>query len=176
MNFEIDKSDQLYKYLQNIGVSEEKIEDEYKTFATNGLAKISDIKKALADEVYGNFGEEIDEQILESVLTYYLDIKKLDIAKQTELKTMLERYFETKSDELAKTIISSQLTKVIAIAYHFKIKNPDLIIDDLIQVGNIGLITALKKYNPNTKLNFDDYIAFWVRNEIINEFLTEDRG
>ena len=45
MNFEIDKSDQLYKYLQNIGVSEEQIEDEYKTFATSGLAKISDIKK-----------------------------------------------------------------------------------------------------------------------------------
>ena len=71
MNFEIDKSDQLYKYLQNIGVSEEQIEDEYKTFATSGLAKISDIKKALADEVYGNFGEEIDEQILKA---FYLII------------------------------------------------------------------------------------------------------
>lgn len=176
MNFEIDKSDQLYKYLQNIGVSEEQIEDEYKTFATSGLAKISDIKKALADEVYGNFGEEIDEQILESLLPYYLDIKNIEAVKQNELKEMLQKYFETKSDELAKTIISSQLTKVIAIAYHFKIINPDLIIEDLIQVGNIGLITALKKYNPYTKLNFDDYIAYWVRNEIINEFLTEDRG
>lgn len=175
MKINIDKTDQLYKYLQNLGVTEDKIELEYQTFAKSGLATSKDIKQALADEVYGNLNEEIDEQILEEILPYYLDIKNCDKFKPNEIKNMLQQYFETKDDKISKEIITSQLKKIIAIAYHFKIKNNDLNLKDLIQVGNVGLITALNKYNPKTKLNFDDYIAYWVRDEIINEFLTQDR-
>lgn len=82
-------------------------------------------------------------------------------------------------DDLLKTNISNDVRKkinnelvegnlrfVITIAKKYQTKNIDIM--DLISEGNIGLIKATEKYNPNYSFKFISYAVWWIRQSIIS--------
>lgn len=48
-------------------------------------------------------------------------------------------------------------------------------IEDLYQVGSIGIIKAYKKYNPNSDIKFSSYVYKYILGEIIN-YIKQDRN
>ena len=56
----------------------------------------------------------------------------------------------------------------LCINYHTLHKGVD--IQELVQVANLGLIEALNHYKSSANIKFDDYILFWIREKIIEEF------
>lgn len=169
---QIDKTDALYKYLTNLGVSN--VEETYIELAKNGRYKPTDVKQYFQEIFTPSQTQDIDESELEKIVDYYIDLKKVKNLNSTELKTCLKKYKETGDEEIRELIINSQLKDILYLCINYKTLHNDVDIQDLVQIANIGLINAIEKYNPNAKIDFKDYLIYWVRIEILNEFKGEN--
>ena len=69
----------------------------------------------------------------------------------------------------AEQLISSHLRMVVSVAYDFK--NYGIPVSELIASGNVGLMQALQKFDPDRGFRFSTYAMFWVRAEIYDHIL-----
>ena len=106
----------------------------------------------------------------------YLDLKSVKKISATELKTLLKEYKQTNSQELKNKIINSQLKDLLYMCVNYCSLHKDEDIQEVVQIANIGLLTALEKYKVESKLDFKDYIIYFVRKTIIEEFGEKKNG
>jgi DNA-directed RNA polymerase sigma subunit (sigma70/sigma32) len=170
----IDKKDNLYKYLTNLGVVD--VNAEYLHLAENGRYKLDDVRQYYRASFQPSSTEDIDESELEKVLDYYLDIKNAKKLTSAELKKVLSYYKKNNSAEVLDLIVKSQLNDVFMLCVNYKTLHKEADIQDLVQVANIGLMNAIEKYNVNARLDFKDYLVYWVREKINNEFKEKTNG
>ncbi len=101
----------------------------------------------------------------ESGFFHYLkEIQKFPILTAEEEFNYGVRYFEKNDLEAAKILMQSHLRLVVKIASKFK--NYGLPIYDLVSEGNLGLIQAVKKFDPHKGFRFSTYAMWWVRSYI----------
>lgn len=87
--------------------------------------------------------------------------------------TLLSREEETRlavlaseGDEEARDLLAcSNLRLVISIAKKYLNRGPEL--DDLISEGNVGLMIAVDKFNPQKGFKFGTYATWWIRQRIL---------
>lgn len=170
----IDKTDNLYKYLLALGV--EDADKLYLELAENGRFKLDDVRQYFRAKFQPSSTEDILDQDLEKVLDYYIDVKKVKNLNAKELKTLLLEYKQTKKQNIKERIINSQLKDILYLCLNYKTLHKDVDVQDLIQIANIGLLTAIDKYNPQAKIEFKDYIVYWIRERIMNEFEEKTNG
>lgn len=85
------------------------------------------------------------------------------LAKDHELD--LARRWREKGDEKAlHELVQSYTRLVVAMASRFR--NYGLPIGDLIQEGNIGLMQAANRFEPDRDVRFSTYAAWWIRSSI----------
>jgi len=100
-------------------------------------------------------------------LRIYLDeIKRYDLLTREEEVQLAIRYREKGDLEAAYKLITSNLRLVVKIAMDFQrhwMQN----LMDLIQEGNIGLMQAVKKFDPYRGYKFSYYASFWIKAYII---------
>ena len=65
------------------------------------------------------------------------------------------------------------LRLVLSIAKRYT--NKGLLMEDLIQEGNLGLLRATEKFDPGRKLRFSTYATFWIRQGILRALATHSR-
>lgn len=169
---QIDKNDMLYKYLSGLGVLD--VDSTYLELAQNGRFKINDIKQYFNETFLPSQTNDISDEELERIVDYYVDIKKIKTLNKTQLKQNLKIYKQNNSTQIKEEIINSQLKNVMHMCVNYKTLHPDVDIQDLIQTANIGLILAIEKYKPESKIDFYDYVVYWVRDSIIKEFKGEE--
>ena len=91
-----------------------------------------------------------------------------DIAQQPLLSKVEEIQYSRKSllgDKFAKaTMIESNLRLVVSIAK--KYRGSGMLLSDLIDEGNIGLITAVEKFDPERGFRFSTYATWWIKQTI----------
>ncbi|ELR65751.1 RNA polymerase sigma factor RpoS [Photobacterium marinum] len=91
-----------------------------------------------------------------------------EIAQKPLLTKNEEILYSRKSllgDEDAKaTMIESNLRLVVSIAK--KYRGSGMLLSDLIDEGNIGLITAVDKYDPERGFRFSTYATWWIKQTI----------
>jgi RNA polymerase primary sigma factor len=68
-------------------------------------------------------------------------------------------------------LIKRNLRFVVSVAKQYETSN--VLLEDLVNEGNIGLITAAEKYNPTKGFKFITYAVFWIR-KIILEYLVNN--
>ena len=83
-----------------------------------------------------------------------------------EEKTLLTRYQQSPDSELAYKLITSNLRLVVKIAMEFQRYWMQNLLD-LIQEGNIGLMQAIKKFDPFRGIKFSYYASFWIKAYIL---------
>ena len=109
----------------------------------------------------------LDTNIINAYLKDIKTASELDnynsrLTKEEECELMLRAQ---QGDELARNkIIESHLRLVISIAKRYNHRGLELI--DLIQEGNLGLMKAITKYNPNLGYRFSTYATPWIDNYI----------
>ena len=166
---QIDKNDLLYKTLIKLGVDANSIDKEYMTFAENGIITIKDFNNSLQAMLGMDYVGEIDETKLEEVLDYYIDLKHSNVPPKSKTTGLLKQY-KNGDTSVYEQIINSQLKEVLLIACAYKMRHDEINLGDLVQVCNLGLLTAIEKFNPDTKLAFDTYLNYWIIQAINNEF------
>jgi len=103
---------------------------------------------------------------------YLQEISKYPLLTKEEEKRLTKAYYETKDPEIAKRIVTANLRLVVKIALDFqKFWMQNFL--DLVQEGNIGLMHAVKKFNPYKGVKFSYYASFWIKAYIL-KFLMDN--
>ncbi len=102
-----------------------------------------------------------------TVQRYIHGALKVPALSEEEEYELFRKYQEENDSEAAKEIVKSNLKLVVNSAYRYR-KFRD--IADLIQEGNMGLLTALKKYDRNKGVRFATYASWWIKAKI-QEFI-----
>jgi RNA polymerase sigma-32 factor len=99
--------------------------------------------------------------IKNSLDTYLLQINRFPLLTQDEEFQLAVKYRKYDDIEAAQKLITSNLRFVVKIAFEYK--SYGVKIQDLIQEGNIGLMMAVKKFNPYKGYRFISYAIWWIR-------------
>jgi len=93
-------------------------------------------------------------------------INQFPILSPEEEFELALKYRGTGDVEAAHKLITSNLRFVVKIALQYKNYGAKLL--DLIQEGNIGLMMAVKKFDPRKGYRFISYAVWWIRAYIQN--------
>ncbi len=106
-------------------------------------------------------------------LEYYL--KEIDKIPLMSREDEYELAVKAKNgDKIARDkILTSNLKFVISVAKKYQNRGIDLV--DLISEGNIGLITAIEKFDPEKGYHFISYAVWWIRQSILKAIYEKSR-
>ena len=170
----IDKTDALYKYLSALGIDD--VDKVYLELAKNGRFKLDDVRQYFRSTFAPSQTEDISENELEKVLDYYVDIKKVKHLNTQQIKKLLEEYKKSGDTKIKELIINSQLKDILYLCLNYLTLHKGADIQDLVQIANIGLIEAIEKYNPQARVEFKDYMVYYIRENIKKEFEEKTNG
>lgn len=97
---------------------------------------------------------------------YLFEVNRYALLTPEEEKTLLLNYHKSPEPELAYKLITSNLRLVVKIAMDFQRYWMQNLLD-LIQEGNIGLMQAIKKFDPFRGIKFSYYASFWIKAYIL---------
>lgn len=124
------------------------------------------------------FNEE-DEFLVENITQRVLDATQLYLGEigYSPLLTAEEVYFARRvlcGDESSrKRMIESNLRLVVKISRRYS--NRGLPLLDLIEEGNLGLIRAVEKFDPERGFRFSTYATWWIRQTIERAIMNQTR-
>jgi len=95
------------------------------------------------------------------LLDYVREIEKVSLLTPKEEFELAKKYYDDGDQEAAKQLVLANLKFVIKIAMEYRHYGFRLM--DLIQEGNVGLMTAVKKYDPYKGYKFITYAVWWIR-------------
>ncbi|MDA3956541.1 RNA polymerase sigma factor RpoD/SigA [Oceanispirochaeta sp.] len=109
----------------------------------------------------------------ENILSIYLkEINKIPLLTREEEDDIARK--AVKGDQIAKDrLVRSNLRFVVNVSK--KYQNQGLPLDDLISEGNIGLINAIEKYDPEKGYHFISYAVWWIRQSILKAVYEKSR-
>jgi RNA polymerase sigma-32 factor len=104
---------------------------------------------------------------------YMRDVQRYKLLTPEEEKEAATKYFETGDVDAAAKLVTANLRLVVKIAYDYRRAHKN--IGDLIQEGSIGLMQAVKKYDPYKGVKLSTYSAWWIRAYILRFILNNAR-
>jgi len=99
--------------------------------------------------------------VADSMTLYMAEIKRFPVMSAEEERLYAIKFFEDKDLEAAQRLITSNLRFVVKIAMEYRHYGLKLL--DLIQEGNIGLMLAVRKFNPYRGIRLISYAVWWIR-------------
>ena len=128
-------------------------------------------RKARNQNLLAGFGASIEEQ---SALDQYLrDVSRHELIspeREKELGALAQKGDEDAIQKLAR----ANLRFVISVAK--KYQNRGVSLTDLIQEGNVGLVTAARKFDPEQGVKFISYAVWWIRQAILASLANQGRA
>ena len=107
-------------------------------------------------------------------LTRYLaEIRRHPLLSQEEEHRLAVQYHQEGDREAAFRLVTANLRLVVMIARRYENAFRNLF--DLIQEGNIGLMEAVKKFDPYRGIRFPSYAVWWIRAYIIRYLVNNFR-
>ena len=96
-----------------------------------------------------------------SLAKYLQEIRKFPMLKVEEEFTLAKSWQEKKDINAAHKLVTSHLRLVAKIA--LKYRGYGLPIPDLISEGNIGLMQAVKRFDPDKGFRLATYAMWWIK-------------
>ena len=104
--------------------------------------------------------------VRDSLQLYLREVNSFPMLKPDEEFDLIRRYRDENDSKAAFRLISSHLRLVVRIAMDFQRSWMQNILD-LIQEGNVGLMKALQKFDPDRGIKFSYYATFWIKAYIL---------
>jgi RNA polymerase sigma-32 factor len=111
--------------------------------------------------------------VADSLNTYLAEVNHYPLLSIEDEKRLTLRYYETQDLDAAQRLVTANLRFVVKIAMDYKSYGVNL--RDLIQEGNIGLMTAIKKFDPSKGCRLITYASWWIKS-FIQEHILKARG
>jgi RNA polymerase sigma-32 factor len=107
-------------------------------------------------------------------LTQYMnEIRRYPLLTREEEHELAVHYTKTGDIEAARRLITANLRLVVKIAHEYRRAHKNLL--DLVQEGNVGLMQAVRKYDPYRGVKLSSYAAWWIRAYILKFILNNWR-
>ncbi|OGP81089.1 MAG: hypothetical protein A2Y95_08225 [Deltaproteobacteria bacterium RBG_13_65_10] len=104
---------------------------------------------------------------------YFAEIRRFALLSREEEHALAVRYRDQGDLQAAYRLVTANLRLVVKIAMEYQSVYMNLL--DLIQEGNIGLMQAVKKYNPYREVKLSSYAAWWIRAFILRYIINNWR-
>lgn len=92
---------------------------------------------------------------------YMRDLQRHPLLPREREIELAREYSKTRDPKIAGQLVGAHLRLVVKIAREYRHAHRDLA--DLIQEGNLGLLQAVQKYDPNRGFRLSTYAAWWIR-------------
>jgi len=109
---------------------------------------------------------------LDVLALYFRDVSRHPLLNAAE-ERRLARRARAGDDRAREKMVLSNLRLVVSIARRFLHRGVDL--EDLIEEGNLGLITAVERFDPERGFRFSTYAAWWIRQAIATGVAEQSR-
>ncbi|MBL6693876.1 MAG: RNA polymerase sigma factor RpoH [Proteobacteria bacterium] len=110
-----------------------------------------------------NPGSDIDK--------YLAQVYTIPVLSREEELELTQEFFKTEDVKLAHKLVISHLRFVVHIAKSYA--GYGLPLADIIQEGNVGLLKAVKKFDPDKGVRLVSFAVHWIRAEI-HEFILKN--
>ena len=104
---------------------------------------------------------------------YMNETRRYPLLTPDEEHALAVRLVEHGDSAAARRMIEANLRLVVKIAYEYRRAHKNLL--DLVQEGNIGLMQAVRKFDPYRGVKLSSYAAFWIRAYILKFILNNWR-
>jgi len=128
--------------------------------------------EALVDAGDEHTREETRETSRTNLAVYLSELARIPLLSREEEETLARR--QRTGDESAKRrLIEANLRLVVQVARRYF--NRGLPLPDLIEEGNLGLIRAVEKFDPDRGVRFSTYATWWIRHTMTRALANQAR-
>lgn len=128
-------------------------------------------RRRSSTDVLSEFSGAAEER---SALDQYLrDVSKHELITPEE-EIELGRRAQAGDEEAVQRLVRANLRFVISVAKKYQNRGVSLV--DLIQEGNVGLVTAARKFDPDQGVKFISYAVWWIRQAILSALANQGRA
>jgi RNA polymerase sigma-32 factor len=110
---------------------------------------------------------------LDPMAAYLREIQRHRLLTPEETHDLAVKFGQNQDAALAARLVTSNLRLVVKIAYEYRRAYKNIM--DLVQEGNIGLMQAVKRYDPYRGVKLSSYAAWWIRAYILRFILNNWR-
>ncbi len=104
-----------------------------------------------------------------SLAQYIQNVQKIPVLTAEQEYEYATKWVQTQDKFAAEKLVASHLRLVVSVAYDYK--NYGIPVGELIASGNMGLMQALQKFDPDKGFRFSTYAMFWIKAEIYETIL-----
>ncbi|HEY1960134.1 MAG TPA: RNA polymerase factor sigma-32 [Polyangiaceae bacterium] len=104
---------------------------------------------------------------------YMREVQHHPVMSPEQTHELAVKFLQTQDAALAASLVTANLRLVVKIAYEYRRAYKNIM--DLIQEGNIGLMQAVKRYDPYRGVKLSSYAAWWIRAYILRFILNNWR-
>lgn len=104
---------------------------------------------------------------------YMQEIRSIPVLSREQEHELAVRWAEQGDVDAARQLVEANLRLVVKIAYEYRRAYRNIL--DLVQEGNIGLLQAVRKYDPHRGVKLSSYAAWWIRAYILKFILNNWR-
>ena len=168
---EVVEEDREEELLDPEVVDAEVVEEEPSGVAPKARALLPLEEEELAPEVEAEAGvTAVPEKTsalsrTDPLARYMHEVSRHPVLSREAEHELAVRYRDTGELDAAYRLVASNLRLVVKIAYEYRRAAFNLL--DLIQEGNVGLMHAVKKYDPYKGVKLSSYAAWWIRAYIL---------
>jgi RNA polymerase sigma-32 factor len=127
----------------------------------------------LRGKAAGTASERSSIERFDPLSAYLREVQRHPLLSPEETQKLAEQFVSTQDPTAAARLVTSNLRLVVKIAYEYRRAYKNIM--DLIQEGNIGLMQAVKRYDPYRGVKLSSYGAWWIRAYILRFILNNWR-
>ncbi len=175
-------SEEIGEALQDMELSAERLEELYSALSEAGVEVMGPGEDEEEHVLEDDYSEEeqflskldlaIDHSSSDPVRLYLKEIGKVPLLKGAE-EIELALRIRQRDLEAKRQLTEANLRLVVSIAKRYVGRG--LLFLDLIQEGNLGLIRAVEKFDPDKGFKFSTYATWWIRQAITRAIADQAR-
>jgi RNA polymerase primary sigma factor len=163
-------SDELCSRLEKVDATPEQFDEVYKALEANKISVVNDINFEKEKDYFDKIINEIS--IDDPVKMYLKDIGKVPLLLPEDEIALAEQMMKG-NEEAKKKLSEANLRLVVSIAKRYVGRG--MLLLDLIQEGNLGLMKAVEKFDHTKGFKFSTYATWWIRQAITRAIADQAR-